>query len=285
MKSNNDWNTVIKPKSGWLSVNFREIWQYKDLIIMFLKRNFNSAYKQTVLGPLWFVITPLFSSGIYTLIFGRIANISTDGVPQFLFYLCSNTAWGYFSACLTSTASTFTSNASLFGKVYFPRLVSPITNVIYALLSFFIHLIMVFVAMIIYSANGTFSGLNANILLLPVLILQMALLGLGVGIIISSVTTKYRDLSILVSYGVQLWMYATPVVYPVSQVTAMSPSLSRILMLNPVAPIINNFRYAVLGCGSMNYTYWLISWAVTAFVLFVGIIIFNRVEKTFMDTV
>ena len=285
MKSNNEWNTVIKPKSGWLAVNLKEIWQYKDLIVMFLKRNFNSAYKQTVLGPLWFVITPLFSSGIYTLIFGKIANISTDGVPQFLFYLCSNTAWGYFSACLTSTASTFTSNASLFGKVYFPRLVSPITNVIYALLSFFIHLVMLFIAMAIYGFNGSFSGLNTYILLLPVLILQMALLGLGAGIIISSVTTKYRDLSIFVSYGVQLWMYATPVVYPVSQVTAMSPSLSHILMLNPVAPIINNFRYAVLGSGAMDYKYWAISWAVTIFVLFIGIIIFNRVEKTFMDTV
>ena len=285
MKSNNEWNTVIKPKLGWMAVNLKEIWQYKDLIVMFLKRNFNSAYKQTVLGPLWFVITPLFSSGIYTLIFGKIANISTDGVPQFLFYLCSNTAWGYFSACLTSTASTFTSNASLFGKVYFPRLVSPITNVIYALLSFFIHLVMLFIAMAIFGFKGSFSGLNTYILILPVLILQMALLGLGAGIIISSITTKYRDLLILVSYGVQLWMYATPVVYPLSQVTAMSPSLSRILMLNPVAPIINNFRYAVLGSGAMDYKYWAISWAVTIFVLFIGIIIFNRVEKTFMDTV
>ena len=285
MKSNNEWNTVIKPKSGWMTVNLKEIWQYKDLIVMFLKRNFNSAYKQTVLGPLWFVITPLFSSGIYTLIFGKIANISTDGVPQFLFYLCSNTAWGYFSACLTSTASTFTSNASLFGKVYFPRLVSPITNVIYALLSFFIHLVMLFIAMAIFGFKGSFSGLNTYILILPVLILQMALLGLGAGIIISSITTKYRDLLILVSYGVQLWMYATPVVYPLSQVTAMSPSLLRILMLNPVAPIINNFRYAVLGSGAMDYKYWAISWAVTIFVLFIGIIIFNRVEKTFMDTV
>ncbi len=285
MKSNNDWNTVIKPKSGWFSVNFREIWQYKDLIIMFLKRNFNSAYKQTVLGPLWFVITPLFSSGIYTLIFGKIANISTDGVPNFLFYLCSNTAWGYFSSCLTSTASTFTSNASLFGKVYFPRLVSPITNVIYALLSFFIHFVMLIIAMLVYNASGSFVVPNTHLILLPVMILQMALLGLGIGIIISSVTTKYRDLSILVSYGVQLWMYATPVVYPVSQVHTMSPSLSRLIMLNPVAPIINNFRYAVLGCGSIDYKYWLVSWAVTLFVLFVGIIIFNRVEKTFMDTV
>ena len=285
MKSNNDWNTVIKPKSGWFSVNFREIWQYKDLIIMFLKRNFNSAYKQTVLGPLWFVITPLFSSGIYTLIFGKIANISTDGVPHFLFYLCSNTAWGYFSSCLTSTASTFTSNASLFGKVYFPRLVSPITKVIYALLSFFIHFVMLIIAMLVYNVNGSFIVPSAHLILLPVMILQMALLGLGIGIIISTVTTKYRDLSILVSYGVQLWMYATPVVYPVSQVHTMSASLSRLIMLNPVAPIINNFRYAVLGCGSMNYTYWFISWVVTLFVLFIGIIIFNRVEKTFMDTV
>ncbi len=285
MKNARDWSIVIKPKSGWFNINLKELWQYKDLVFMFLKRNFNSAYKQTVLGPLWFLISPIMSSGMFTLIFGKIANISTDGVPQFLFYLCSNTAWGYFATCLTSTAGTFTGNAGLFGKVYFPRLVVPVTNVIYALLSFFINIFVLIVSMLIYTANGAELNPNGAIALVPLMVLQMALFGLGLGIIISSVTTKYRDLSILVGFGMQLWMYATPVVYPVSQVMRLGEDVSKWIMLNPVAPIINNFRYAILGCGSMDYTYWGISWIVTVVILFFGIIVFNRVEKTFMDTV
>lgn len=285
MKNARDWSIVIKPKSGWFNINLKELWQYKDLVFMFLKRNFNSAYKQTVLGPLWFLISPIMSSGMFTLIFGKIANISTDGVPQFLFYLCSNTAWGYFATCLTSTAGTFTGNAGLFGKVYFPRLVVPVTNVIYALLSFFINIFVLIVSMLIYTANGAELNPNGAIALVPLMVLQMALFGLGLGIILSSVTTKYRDLSILVGFGMQLWMYATPVVYPVSQVMRLGEDVSKWIMLNPVAPIINNFRYAILGCGSMDYTYWGISWIVTVVILFFGIIVFNRVEKTFMDTV
>ena len=285
MKKIGEWNIVIKPKTGWFEIDLKEIWHYRDLILMFLKRNFNSSYKQTILGPLWFLITPLMSSTMFTLIFGKIANISTDGVPQFLFYLCSNTAWGYFSACLNSTASTFVGNAGLFGKVYFPRLVIPITNVIYSLLSFSIHMLLLFVVMIIFAVNGNVVQPNIHILLLPIMILQMALLGLGAGIIISSVTTKYRDLSILVGFGMQLLMYATPVVYPVSQLKNLGAKYVNLIMLNPVAPIINNFRYAVLGCGSMDYKYWSISWIVTLVVLFIGMLIFNRGEKTFMDTV
>ena len=280
-----EWTTVIKPKTGLLDLRLKEIWQYKDLIFMFLKRNFNSAYKQTVLGPLWFLITPLLSSSMHTLVFGKIANISTDGVPQFLFYLCSNAGWSYFSGCLTSTAGTFTGNAGLFGKVYFPRLVSPITSVIYGLLSFSIQLLLVAVAMIIFAYRGTVIIPNSSIILLPLLVIQMALLGLGVGIIISSITTKYRDLSILVGFGMQLWMYATPVVYPVSQVVSLNGMLEKLIMLNPVSPIINNFRYVILGSGRFEWYYWGISWIVTAVVLFVGLIIFNRIEKTFMDTV
>ncbi len=286
MKNNKDeWTIVIKPKSGWFDISLKEIWKYKDLIFMFLKRNFNSSYKQTVLGPIWFLITPLMSTTMFTLIFGKIANISTDGVPQFLFYMCGNAAWGYFSTCLTSTASTFTGNAYLFGKVYFPRLVSPITSVIYGLLSFMIQMLLLAVSMIIFAARGEAVYPNIHMILLPLLVLQMALLGLGVGIIISSLTTKYRDLSILVGFGMQLWMYATPVVYPVSQAAAINPELAKLVMLNPVAPIVNNFRYAILGCGSMDYKYWAISWLVTFVFLFFGILIFSRVEKTFMDTV
>lgn len=280
-----EWTTVIKPKTGLLDLRLKEIWQYKDLIFMFLKRNFNSAYKQTVLGPLWFLITPLLSSSMHTLVFGKIANISTDGVPQFLFYLCSNAGWSYFSGCLTSTAGTFTGNAGLFGKVYFPRLVSPITSVIYGLLSFSIQLLLVAVAMIIFAYRGTVIIPNSSIILLPLLVIQMALLGLGAGIIISSITTKYRDLSILVGFGMQLWMYATPVVYPVSQVVSLNGMLEKLIMLNPASPIINNFRYVILGSGRFEWFYWGISWIVTAVVLFVGLIIFNRIEKTFMDTV
>lgn len=280
-----EWSIVIRPKTGWFDINLKEIWQYRDLIFMFLKRNFNSAYKQTILGPLWFLISPLMSSSMHTLVFGQIANISTDGVPQFIFYMCSNAAWGYFSTCLTSTASTFTGNAYLFGKVYFPRLVSPITSVIYGLLSFFIQMLLLAATMLIFAANGQIVTPNIHILLLPLMLLQMALLGLGIGIIISSLTTKYRDLSILVGFGMQLWMYATPVVYPVSQAVSLSPVLGRLIMYNPVAPIINNFRYAVLGCGSMDYTHWAVSWIVTFVFLFFGVLIFSRVEKTFMDTV
>ena len=283
--TDSQWSTVIKPKTGWLDLNLKEIWQYKDLILMFLKRNFNSSYKQTVLGPLWFLITPLLSTSMHTVVFGLIANISTDGVPQFLFYMCSNAAWGYFANCLSGTSSTFTGNARLFGKVYFPRLISPITGVIYGLLSFFIQLFLLAVFMIIYAFGGEVVTPNIHMLFLPLLILQMAMLGLGMGIIISSITTKYRDLSILVGFGMQLWMYATPVVYPISQVSAISAKLSKLIMLNPVTPIINNFRYAILGCGSMDYKYWIISWMFTLIVLFFGIVLFSRVEKTFMDTV
>lgn len=284
-QSTEEWSMVIKPKTGWFELNLKEIWHYRDLIVMFLKRNFNSAYKQTILGPLWFLISPLLSTAMHTLVFGKIANISTDGVPQFLFYLCSQAAWSYFSACLTSTSSTFTGNAYLFGKVYFPRLVTPITSVIYALMSFFIQFVLLAVVMVIYALNGSVVLPTGYIALVPLMILQMALLGLGFGIIISSVTTKYRDLTILVGFGVQLWMYATPVVYPISQAASIGGKYADLIMLNPVAPIINNFRYAILGCGSMEYRYWALSWIVTAAVLFAGVIIFNRVEKTFMDTV
>lgn len=284
-KHNEDWTIIIKPKTGWFDISLKEIWQYKDLIFMFLKRNFNSSYKQTILGPIWFLITPLMSTTMFTLIFGKIANISTDGVPQFLFYMCGNAAWGYFSTCLSSTASTFTGNAYLFGKVYFPRLVSPITSVIYGLLSFFIQMLLLAVSMIVFAARGEAVYPNWHIILVPLLIVQMAMLGLGVGIIISSLTTKYRDLSILVGFGMQLWMYATPVVYPVSQAASINRELAGLMMLNPVAPIVNNFRYAILGCGAMDYKYWAVSWCVTLVFLFFGVLIFSRVEKTFMDTV
>ena len=281
--SKENWTTIIKPKTGLFDINLREVWQYRDLVYMFLKRNFTSAYKQTILGPLWFLIAPLMTSSMFTVVFGQIAKISTEGVPQFLFYLAGNTAWGYFSSCLTSTAHTFTGNAHLFGKVYFPRLITPITSVIYALLSFFIQLALMLILMA-YFVFIRGEAVNPNILLLslPLLILQMALMGMGLGIIISSVTTKYRDLSILVGFGVHLWMYATPIAYPLSQVPEF---LSKIIRLNPMTPIVNNFKYAFLGCGQLEVTSWIYSWIFTIVVLFIGVLIFSKTEKTFIDTV
>lgn len=250
---------------------------------MFLKRNFTSSYKQTILGPLWFLISPLMTSSMFTVVFGQIAKISTDGVPQFLFYMAGNTAWTYFSSCLTATSATFTGNAHLFGKVYFPRLISPITTVIYGLLSFGIQLILMLCLMALFIfGRGEAVYPNIWILLVPLMIFQMAMLGLGIGIIISSLTTKYRDLSILVGFGVHLWMYATPIVYPMSQVPEF---LQGIIKLNPMAPIVNNFRYAFLGCGTPEITSWIVSMIVTVIFLFFGVVLFSKVEKTFMDTV
>ena len=280
---NEEWTTVIKPKTGWLDINLKELWRYRDLLFMFIKRNYKGAYKQTILGPLWFLITPLLTSSVFTVVFGKIAQISTDGVPQFLYYMAGNTAWAYFSTCLTSTSSTFTGNAGLFGKVYFPRLIAPMSTVIYAMLSFFLQLLLM-IALMIYFAFLMPGSIHPNgyVFLLPVMVMQMALLGMGTGIIISALTTKYRDLSILVGFGVQLWMYATPIVYPLS---AVPERLRGIMSVNPMMPIINNFKYAFLGCGHPELASWGISWIITLAVLFIGIIIFSRVEKTFLDTV
>lgn len=276
------WKKVIEPKTKLLNLNLKEVFQYKDLIFMFVKRNFKSQYKQTILGPLWFFINPLITSVLFTVVFGGIAKISTDGVPQFLFYMAGNTAWQYFATCLTSTSSTFTANAGVFGKVYFPRLVMPISTVMYSVLSFLIQLIMLVAFMIYFIAVGENVQPNINMLWFPVFVLHMAAMGLGFGIIISSLTTKYRDLSILVTFGVQLWMYITPIVYPLS---TLSERAKGIIMLNPMAPIVNNFKYAFLGCGQMEWGYWGLSAIITCIILFIGIILFNRVEKTFMDTV
>jgi lipopolysaccharide transport system permease protein len=277
-----EFTTVIKPKNKLLELNLIEIFHYRDLIFMFVKRNFKSQYKQTILGPLWFIINPLITSVLFTVVFGGIANISTDGVPQFLFYMAGNTAWQYFATCLTSTSSTFTANAGIFGKVYFPRLTMPISTVIYSVLSFIIQFVMMLGFMIYFVAIGESVNPNIYALLLPVFVIHMAAMGLGFGIIISSLTTKYRDLAILVGFGVQLWMYITPVVYPLSTLSDKAKSL---VMLNPMAPVVNNFRYAFLGCGQMEWGYWALSGVITLIVLLVGIIIFNKVEKTFMDTV
>lgn len=273
---------IIGPRTGWFDIDLYELFRYKDLVRMFVKRNFSSQYKQTILGPLWFIINPLLTTLMFTIVFGGIAKISTDGVPQFLFYLSGNAIWTYFALCLTSTSNTFTANSGIFGKVYFPRLTMPIATVIFSGISLLVQLVLLTGFVFYNIAIGEPVQPNWNLLFLPVWIVQIAFLALGFGIIISSLTTKYRDLTILVTFGVQLWMYLSPVVYPVS---SLSGAYKAIIMLNPVSPIIGNFRHACLGCGEMEWGYWIISLFTTAIVLVLGVILFSRVEKTFMDTV
>ncbi len=277
-----NWTMVIRPKRHLLDVNLYEIWRYRDLIKLFVRRDFVARYKQTILGPLWFLIQPLFTTIMYTIVFGNIAKISTDGLPQILFYMSGIVGWTYFSACLNSTSNTFVANAGIFGKVYFPRLTLPISIVISNLIQFTIQFFLLLAFMLYYRSIGANFHTNIYILLLPVLIILMAGLGLGFGIIISSLTTKYRDLTNLVSFGVQLWMYATPIIYPLSEI----PEKYRIFVLaNPLTPIIETFRFALLGAGTVNWIYLAYSCAFTVLVLALGIILFNKVEQTFMDTV
>ena len=277
-----NWTTIIKPKTGWFDINLKELVQYKYLIIMFVKRDFKTMYKQTILGPLWIIINPLMTTLMYTIVFGNIANIPTDGMPQIVFYMLGTTVWTYFSSCLTKTSSTFTGNAAIFGKVYFPRLVTPISTVISGLINFGVQFLMFLGFMAYFMIKGSPIEPNLWILITPLLLVQLAALALGFGIIISSMTTKYRDLAVLVGFGVQLWMYATPVVYPASQIGG---KLKTLMMLNPVSPIVESFRYAFLGSGSIPWNYLGISVVTTLVVLFAGVVLFSRVEKTFMDTV
>lgn len=276
------FTTHIKSNSGWLDINFKELVQYKDLIWLFTKRNIAVMYKQTILGPLWLILNPLITVLLYVFVFGNIAGLSTDGSPQLAFYLASNALWSYFSLCLSQTSTTFTNNAAIFGKVYFPRLTMPISTILTGILNLVVQLVMLIIIVIIYAIQGIYIPINACILLIPVLIIQTALLGLGCGIIISSLTTKYRDLAIVVTFGIQLWMYASPVVYSVSQIPEKYYSF---YMLNPIAPIITVWRHAFLGVGTLPYFYWGISWITTFIVLILGVLLFNKVEKTFMDTV
>lgn len=276
------WTKIIKPKTGWFELNIREFIQYRDLIFLFVKRNFSVQYKQTILGPLWFIINPLMTTLLFTVVFGSMAGFSTGGVPQFAFYLCSTAIWQYFSTCITQTSSTFTSNENIFGKVYFPRLTMPVATVIFSLINFFVIFVVAVFVNIYYIIVGAGIRITGFVMLVPIIVFQTALLGLGMGIIISSLTTKYRDLSILVGFGVSLLMYITPVVYDIDQI---SIKMRNIIMLNPMTPIVLNFRYAMLGCGELEITYWIVSWIETIIFLFIGILLFNRIEKTFMDTV
>ncbi len=272
----------ISSKHRWFDLKLDEVWRYRDLILLFTRRSFTVSYKQTILGPLWLFSNPILTSIVYIILFGNIAKLGTDGVPQLLFYLSGNAIWGYFSTCLTNNASTFTSNAGLFGKVYFPRLVVPISNVFSAIIRFGIQMIMVLVLMVIFMIKGSIHPNIFLIILLPLLLIWLGILGMGCGIIISSMTTKYRDLQVLVSFGVQLWMYATPVVYPMSTVSGV---LRIILLLNPVTMPIEIFRYILFGTGTIEPLFVGLSLIMTAIVMLLGIMIFNKVERTFMDTV
>ena len=278
----NDEITYVSSKQKWFSVNLKDIWKYRDLIILFVKRDLTTNYKQTVLGPLWIVINPLLSTTVFTVIFGVIAGIPTDGTPQFLFYMSGNILWNFFSSCLNRASGTFLGNARLFGKVYFPRLVMPISAILYNLINFLLQTAVYVILVIVYSLIGANVHPNLLIILAPFLVLQTALLGTGMGLIISSITTKYRDLNVLVSFGVSLLMYITPVVYPISRVPE---NFRWLMLLNPVAPIVETYRCAFLGSGSFEWQFLLISLAVTLALLFWGVIVFNKVEKNFIDTV
>jgi len=274
-----EWTTEITPRRAWFDVDLRALWRYRDLVMLFVRRDFVAVYKQTILGPFWYLLQPIASTVIFTIVFGRILGVSTAGVPKALFFLSGIVVWNYFAACFTKTADTLVANANLFGKVYFPRLVVPLASVLGGLISFVIQLSL-FIAVALY--YGSAVQPNLAVLLLPLLTLQMAALGLGVGILVSSLTTKYRDLTFLTGFAVQLWMYATPIVYPLSLV----PEGWRwFYLLNPMTAVVESFRYAFLGGGALDPWRLAISVVETLAVLVLAIGLFSRVEKTFVDTV
>ena len=277
------YHTHITAKRRWFELNLKEVWRYRDLIVLFTKRTFAVTYKQTILGPAWIFLNPLISSLIYAFVFGGIAGIGTDGVPTILFYLCSNAIWIFFSTCVTQNATTFTNNAAVFGKVYFPRLAMPISNVLSSIIQFGIQMLLVLGFMVFYLIKGQVHPNWAAWALLPLVLVHLGMLGLSFGIMISSLTTKYRDLSILVTFGIQLWMYITPIVYPISSVG--EGLMKTVFMVNPVTPAVELVRYAVLGQGTVHWGFYGLSLGLTLVLFLFGVMIFNRVEKTFMDTV
>lgn len=277
------YSTIIEPKTSLLSVDFKEIWRYRDLFSMFVKRDIITQYKQTILGPAWFFIQPLLTMVMYMIVFGGIAGISTDGLPQALFYLAGILCWQYFADCLNKTSSTFTTNQNIFGKVYFPRLIVPLATVSSNLVRLFIQLFLFLVVYVYYLAIGVNVAPNWYVLLFPVLVLMLAGLALGFGIIISSMTTKYRDLTILFTFVVQLWMYATPIIYPLS--TIKNETVRMVMLLNPITSIVETFKYGALGIGSFSWGALGYSFGFMVVLLAVGIVVFNKVQRSFMDTV
>lgn len=281
-----EFDTLVKPKNGWFDIHLKEVWAYRDLALLFVKRNFISLYKQTVLGPAWAIIQPLLTTVIFTVIFGGIAKLSPNGINGFVYYLCGNIFWQYFGSSLSSTSSTFTANSGIFGKVYFPRLVLPISTVITNLISLGIQFVFFIVAWTIFMfMPDNIMQPSWLIALVPALVIEMALLAMGFGIIISALTTKYRDLTMLVGFGVSLWMYATPVAY--SSTLFSGTRWDTLYWCNPMTSILETIKYAFMGPAAAQYrpVFLLISVAITAVVLFIGVIMFSRVERTFMDTV
>ncbi|WP_445454350.1 ABC transporter permease [Flavobacterium sp. 25HG05S-40] len=281
-----NWDLVIKGHTSLFDVKFKDLWHYRDLLFLFVKRDFVSFYKQTVLGPLWFFIQPIFTTIVFSFVFGNLAGISTDGVPQYLFYLTGITAWQYFSDCLTKTSTVFRDNANIFGKVYFPRLIMPLSIVVSNLVRFGVQLLLLLCMMVyfyFFPMPETSFKVTTGMLLFPFLVVLMALLGLGLGLIITAMTTKYRDLTFLVTFGVQLLMYGTTVIYPLSY--AREKGYGSLVELNPMTGIIEAFRYAFLGKG--EFTVWSLGYSIlmTMVILFAGILIFNKTEKTFVDTI
>jgi len=277
-----NWSLVIRPQRHLFDLRLGELWKYRDLTWLFVRRDFVSVYKQTVLGPLWYLIQPIMTTIIFTVIFGRIAKLPTDGLPQFLFYMSGTVVWTYFADCLNKTSNTFITNSQLFGKVYFPRLTVPISILISNLIAFGIQFALFLVFMLYFWLKGAAIKPNQWVFFTPVLLLMMAGLGLGFGVIVSSLTTRYRDLRFLVTFGVQLWMYITPVIYPVS---AIPEQLQVLIKANPLTPIVETFRYAYLGAGTVNVLNLLYSAGVMLVVLTIGILMFNRIEANFMDTI
>lgn len=281
------YSTVIQSNTKGLSLNLKDLWRYRDLVFLFVKRSFITHYKQTILGPAWAIIQPLLTTVVFTFIFGNIAGLGAQGVPSFIFYFSGNMLWGYFASCLTGTANTFLNNRAILGKVYFPRLVMPISGVLTYLITFSIQFLFFICFLVFYWITGQNVHPNLYALLLPLLVLQAALLGLGVGVIISALTTKYRDLAMLTSFGVSMWMYASPIAYDMEAMGAFATGgkYHALYMLNPITSIVNVLRYGFLGIGQIEWLYYAVSWVFTLVVLFVGIVMFNRVEKTFMDTI
>lgn len=281
-ESPGDWDQIIESKSGLLDLRLKEIWQYRDLLLMFVKRDFISFYKQTILGPIWFFIQPIFTMGVYVFVFGNLAGLSTDGIPQPLFYLTGITAWTYFSDCLTKTSRVFQDNVAIFGKVYFPRIIMPLSIVVSNLVRFGVQFLLLIIVYIFFILTGWKPHITSYVFLYPILVAVLALLGLGIGMIVSALTTKYRDLALLVQFSVQLLMYGTAVVYPLS---SLSGKWYSIIAANPLSFIVEGMRLGLFGEGVFDLSKFAYSLLITLVILFAGVIIFNKVEKSFVDTV
>ncbi|HEY6142824.1 MAG TPA: ABC transporter permease [Flavobacterium sp.] len=280
-----DWLFEIKPKNKFLSLNLKEVWQYRDLLMLFVKRDVITVYKQTILGPLWYLIQPLFTSITFTIIFNNVAGINTGTIPPFLFNLAGITVWNYFTACLTGTSDTFKANAAIFGKVYFPRIITPLSVVISNLIKFGIQFFIFVAFYLFYYINGASLSLNSSILFFPVLVMLMGILGLGLGMLISSMVTKYRDFSYLIGFGIQLLMYLSAVMYPMELIKQKLPSYGWLVQYNPLAYLIETARYMLLNVGQISVSGLVYTFLVTVSLFFVGLLIFNKTEKSFIDTV